>query len=141
MRNRVQKFTSTGGYLTQWGGAGSGDGQFNNPFGVTVDSAGNVSVTDVYNNRIQKFTSNGVFITQWGRSDLTDGQFNMPYGVTVDSAGNVYVADLGNAGSRSSPQRCLPSEMGQFRLGRRAVQPSLWCRRGQRRQCLRRRHE
>ncbi|MEK7353203.1 MAG: hypothetical protein AABZ77_01690, partial [Chloroflexota bacterium] len=83
-------------FLRQWGSSGSGNGQFNSPLGVAVDSAGNVYVADSGNHRIQKFTSSGQFITKWGASGSLDGQFNSPNGVAVDSAGNVYVADTFN---------------------------------------------
>jgi tripartite motif-containing protein 71 len=53
--NRIQKFSSTGAYLTQWGSEGSGNGQFNGPIGMATDAAGNVYVADAANNRIQKF--------------------------------------------------------------------------------------
>ena len=91
---RVQKFTSTGTYLTQWGSFGSGNGQFNTPTGVAVDSSsGNVYVVDTSNHRIQKFTSSGTYLTQWGTNGTGNGQFNNPWGVAVDSSGSVYVAD------------------------------------------------
>ena len=64
--HRIQKFTSSGTYLTQWGSYGSGDGQFNYPYGVAVDASGNVYVADLYNHRIQVFTSSGTYLTQWG---------------------------------------------------------------------------
>ena len=84
-------------YLFQWGSAGNGNGQFNLPYGVATDNAGNVFVVDSYNDRVQKFTSAGVYVTQWGSYGAGNGQFNSgPAGLAVDAAGNVYVVDQGN---------------------------------------------
>ena len=57
--NRVQKFTSSGVFLSKWGSYGSGDGQFYGPWGVAFDSAGNVYIAEIGNNRVQKFTQSG----------------------------------------------------------------------------------
>jgi len=70
---RIQKFTSTGVFITKWGSYGSGDGQFGGggprgPAGVAVSQDGYVYVTDPrdwLDNRVHKFDSNGVFITKW----------------------------------------------------------------------------
>jgi len=102
--NRIQKFTSAGvplsepvpPFLLKWGTPGSGNGQFNLPFGITVDPSGNVYVADVNNNRIQKFTSTGGYVTQWGSPGSGSGQFSGPNGVCADAAGNIYVMDTGN---------------------------------------------
>ncbi len=64
--NRIQKFSSSGGFLTKWGSVGTGNGQFTLPSGVATDSSDNVYVADTSNNRIQKFSSSGSFITAWG---------------------------------------------------------------------------
>jgi DNA-binding beta-propeller fold protein YncE len=83
-------------YLTQWGGYGSGAGQFINPHGIAVDRAGSVFVADFGNNRIQKFGPSGEFLTQWGAAGSADGSFYGPVAVAVDATGNVYVAENGS---------------------------------------------
>jgi len=93
---RIQKFTSSGTYLSHWGSSGTGNGQFHSPAGIAVDAAGNVFVADRNNHRIQKFTSSGVYLTQWGSLGSAQGQFDEPCDVAVDATGNVYVADWQN---------------------------------------------
>jgi hypothetical protein len=85
----IEKFGSSGTYITRWG-TGSG------AFGVAVDGSGNVYAAEGANNRIEKFTSNGVYLTSWGLLGTGDGQFNGPSGVAVDGNGYVYVADENN---------------------------------------------
>jgi len=82
-------------FLLKWGSSGSGDGQFQGPFGIAVDSWGHVYVSDS-TNRIQKFDSNGNFLTKWGAPGTGNGEFTFPMGIAVDATGNVYVTDQGN---------------------------------------------
>jgi DNA-binding beta-propeller fold protein YncE len=83
-------------FITQWGTAGNGNGQFNGPIGVATDASGNVFVADCQNNRIEKFRGDGTYLTQWGSLGAGPGQFNGPTGIATDAGGNVYVADTGN---------------------------------------------
>jgi tripartite motif-containing protein 71 len=94
--SRIQKFTSTGSYITQWGDSGTKAGEFNQPFDVAIDSNSDIFVSDTFNNRIQKFSSDGTFLIQWGSQGTNAGQFRQSRGVVVDNSGNVYVADKVN---------------------------------------------
>ena len=73
------------------------------PFGIAVDVAGNIYVTDCGNNIIRKFTPDGQATTLAGSgaAGSANGKgaaasFNYPYGIAVDGSGNVYIADSGN---------------------------------------------
>ncbi len=108
----IRKVTATGVVTTLAGTAGifgSMDGtgaaaRFFDPWGVAVDSAGNVYVADENNHTVRKVTAAGVVTTLAGTAGMVgsaDGtgaaaRFNNPTGVAVDSAGNVYVADAFN---------------------------------------------
>jgi sugar lactone lactonase YvrE len=96
LNNRVQKFTKDGKFIAKWGTAGSGDGEFNMPWGIDIDTEGQVYVTDWRNDRVQKFTAEGHFLTQFGTSGAGDGEFNRPTGIAVDKDGVIYVADWHN---------------------------------------------
>jgi len=124
--HRVQKFdTSTNvlpQLLTKWGGSAEPGhassqlaqeaGQLRSPWGVIVDGAGDVYVTDTGNHRVEKFDKEGNFITQWGGYGNGDGQFNFPYGIAVDAKGSVFVVDSGN----TRVQQFMPADEGSERL-------------------------
>ena len=76
--NRIQKFTKDGKFLAKWGQAGSGDGEFNLPWGIDIDSKGDVYVADWRNDRIQKFTPDGQFLTKFGSSGKGEGELDRP---------------------------------------------------------------
>src|SRR5207245_2491353 len=83
-------------FLTTWGMSGSGNGEFNGPFGAVVDGSGNFFVTEYGNSRMQRFTNGGSFITTWGSYGSGNGQFSSAVGVALDASGNVFVADAAN---------------------------------------------
>ncbi|WP_269850541.1 PKD domain-containing protein [Methanosarcina horonobensis] len=94
--NRIQRFDSSGGFISTWGSSGTGNGEFSNPQGIAIDSLGTAYVADTGNNRIQMFGSNGIFLYTWGSSGNGEGEFNVPTGIAFDSLNNVYVVDTSN---------------------------------------------
>ena len=84
------------------------------PFGVAVDTSGNLFIADHLNQRIRKVDRNGIITTVAGNGKITTRQSNTfgtysgdgglatnaglsnPVGVAVDSSGNLFIADSGN---------------------------------------------
>jgi tripartite motif-containing protein 71 len=54
-KNRIEKFSKTGAFITKGGSSGSGKGMFIAPTGITVDSQGNIFISDSVNSRIEKW--------------------------------------------------------------------------------------
>lgn len=81
-------------YLSQWGSAGAGNGQFNTPYGIAVDSAGNVFVADSGNASIQKFNATGTFTLRFGNGGAAANRLGTASGVALDNTNSIiYVAD------------------------------------------------
>ena len=72
---------------------GSENGQFDSPWGITVDREGCVYVADHRNDRVQKCTSDGEWVAQFGSTSEGRGSLHSPTDVAVDPQGDVYVCD------------------------------------------------
>ena len=88
--DRVQVLNPDLTFSHTFGSRGSGDGEFNCPNDVAIDSEGLVYVTDHDNHRIQKFTPEGKFLGQFGVKQI----LGTPGGIAIDTAGTglVYVS-------------------------------------------------
>ena len=83
---RIVKLAPDGRIITSWGKKGAGPGEFNEPHGIALDSAGRVFVADRVNSRIQIFDPDGKFLAEWK-------QFGRPSAVFIDKHDVIYVAD------------------------------------------------
>jgi streptogramin lyase len=84
--NRVLKFDKTGKFLKEWGKLGTGNGEFDQPHALAMDSRGRLFVGDRNNNRVQIFDQNGTFVDAWL-------QYSRPSGLYIDRQDNLYSAD------------------------------------------------
>lgn len=75
------------------GHRGNGDGQFNFPSHLAIDSKGKLYVSDTQNGRVQVFDSDGKFLFKFGEFGDAPGMFARPKGIAVDSEGHIYVVD------------------------------------------------
>jgi hypothetical protein len=96
--------TGTAGYSGDGGPAISAE--LDVPFGVAVDSSGNLFIADTGNNAVREVVqATGYIITVAGTGSAgysgdgataTSAQLNSPVSVAVDSSGDLFIADSGN---------------------------------------------
>ena len=89
-----------------------------NPWGIAVDSAGNIYTANSGSDNVSKITPAGVSTTNWAATGSS------PFGIAVDSAGNIYTANNGsNNVSKVTPSLTLPRLPGLRRLPRFSAAP------------------
>jgi len=75
------------------GGRGSGEGQFNYPLDVEVDSRSNFYVVDALNARVQIFDFRGRYKSSFGSRGTKGGALNLPKAIGIDAQDQIYVTD------------------------------------------------
>jgi streptogramin lyase len=114
--NRIRKVDATTHDITTVAGNGtggfSGDGgpatsaTLTSPYGVAVDSSGNIFIADTFAHRIREVdrstgnittvAGDGTYAFSGDGGPATSAGLANPYGVAVNGAGNVYIADTSN---------------------------------------------
>ena len=95
--------TGTNGYAGDGGAANSAQLDF--PYGVAIDSTGNLYIADNNNHRIRKVNTSGIINTVAGTGSggysgdggtAVTAQLCNPCNVILDNIGNLYISDYGN---------------------------------------------
>lgn len=94
-KHRIAVYSSTDNRMIRTiGGRGtSGEGKFNFPTNLAVDTKGNLYVADTGNFRVQVFDRDGRFVRSIGKLGSLPGFFARPKGLAVDSENHLYVVD------------------------------------------------
>jgi len=96
--NRISVFNyQTGDYLTSFGSTGSGQLQFNNPFGITSDDNGRLYIVDRNNHRIQIYNEEGVYISQLGgKKGSGIGELKQPISIIIRDNSELFISEFSN---------------------------------------------
>jgi uncharacterized protein (TIGR03437 family) len=100
----IHTYAGTGVFGDSGDGGQATSAQISSPFGIAIDAANNLYISDVGASKIRKVTASGVISTVAGngqRGASGDGGAATsasidPLGIAVDSAGNVFFADQDN---------------------------------------------
>jgi DNA-binding beta-propeller fold protein YncE len=100
--NRFQRFTSTGTFLSKMGSKGLDIGQFDAPYGIDVNPAGDLLVADTSNNRVQAFyDANGPDTTITGAPPALSSSTDATFTFQADEPGATFECKL-DSGSYAS---------------------------------------
>ncbi|HTB06214.1 MAG TPA: gliding motility-associated C-terminal domain-containing protein [Bacteroidia bacterium] len=113
--NRVRMVSASSGNITTVAGVGfggyNGDGgsatgaELTTPWGVAVDTIGDLFIADAGNNRVRMVNTSGIISTVAGNGypgfsgdngAATSAELNFPASVTIDPKGNLVIADSYN---------------------------------------------
>ena len=89
---RVHILDSTGREIGSWESS-----EWESPFGIALDKAGNVLVSDTSYSRVDVYDRNGNFIRNLGLAGTGSGEFWVPQGIAVDQSGNIFVVNNANS--------------------------------------------
>lgn len=92
----VKIFAKNGEFLSKFGKAGDGTGDFGKPKGIAVDKTGNIHVADSLFDVVQIFDPSGNFLTWYGGPGEGDGLLLNPVGIFVTN-NEIFIANSFNS--------------------------------------------
>jgi len=99
---RIATFAGTGMRGFSGDGGPAAAAQLNQPYGLAIDSAGNVYVADLGNSRVRRIAPGGTITTVAGGGTAapmagfraTEVRLQQPRNLALDAAGNLYISDF-----------------------------------------------
>ena len=92
----IKVFNRQGHFQYKFGKQGVGDGEFNNPWFLSVTQSKRLLVCDRYNNRIQDFKVDGTFVQKFGLKCSKSAELAGPVSSALLSNGQIVVSELDN---------------------------------------------
>ena len=92
----IKVFNRQGHFQYKFGKQGVGDGEFNNPWFLSVTQSKRLLVCDRYNNRIQVFKVDGTFVQKFGLKCSKSAELAGPVSSALLSNGQIVVSGLDN---------------------------------------------
>jgi sugar lactone lactonase YvrE len=116
--NRVQKFNSSGEFVSQFGTELP-------PNGIALDSGGDVWVVvgtaGSADSKVREYSPSGELKLSFGSSGSGNGQFTSASDLAIDSSGNVLVVDAGYIGFGARVQKFNSSGTYQSQFGKQGT--------------------
>jgi len=96
--NKIQKYDPDGNFITEIGGYGWGQLEFDQPYDVCASTGLDIFVADYGNHRIQRFNRKLEYVATLYTRDASDElqRFGYPGGVTVTRFGDLLLCDREN---------------------------------------------
>ena len=91
----VIELNSSGGLSRAFNNTNTRGANFDYPFSVAVDAAGNVWVTNFEGQSVTELTSSGGLAGDFNNTNTSGANFDFPGGVAIDATGNVWVTNEG----------------------------------------------
>ncbi len=92
--SRIVEFSPEGAFIRSWGTKGTGPGQLEQAYRLTVGPEGNIWLAEWGNNRVQVFTPAGQYVYGFGSNGSGEGQFFHARGIGI-FGGEVIALDSG----------------------------------------------
>ena len=92
----VKMFNLEGNFRFKFGKQGNKDGEFNEPFCLSVTKEGLLMVCDAGNHRVQVFELSGKVVSKFGSEGSERGEFKCPVSAANLSDGRIVVCDMNN---------------------------------------------